>query len=96
MIQVEKVLKRPVVTEKTTAMKEARNQFVFEVYPTATKHAIKAAIEKAFKVKVVSVNTMVVRGKTKRMGRFEGRRANWKKAIATLKAGEKIEFFEGV
>jgi large subunit ribosomal protein L23 len=94
--QPERILKRPVVTERTTAMKEAHNQVVFEVSSQATKPAIKTAIEKAFKVKVLEVNTMVVRGKLKRVGRYVGKRSSWKKAIATLKPGEKIEFFEGV
>ena len=90
------VLRRPVVTEKSSALKEAGNQVVFEVAPKATKPEIRRAIEKAFKVSVTAVNTMVVRGKKKRMGRFEGRRSGWKKAIATLKPGDKIELFEGV
>ena len=90
------IIRRPIVTEKTTALREGRNQVVFEVAKNATKPQIKAAIEKAFKVKVSNVNTMIVRGKVKRMGRFQGKRSNWKKAVATLRKGDNIEMFEGV
>ena len=90
------ILKRPVVTERTTALRENRHQVVFEVLPGATKEEIAKAVEKAFKVKVVSVNTIVVRGKKKRMGRYEGRTPSWKKAIVRLRPEDKIEIFEGV
>src|SRR5882672_6358212 len=90
------ILLRPVVTEKSTKLKETGNRVVFEVVHEATKPEIKAAIEKLFKVKVLSVNTMVVRGKIKRTGRFVGKRPNWKKAVATLRPGDNIESFEGV
>ena len=91
-----KMLRRPVVTEKSTALKQARNQVIFEVVQEATKPMIKRAVEKAFNVKVSAVNTMVVRGKVKRMGRFAGKRANWKKAVVTLAPGQDIQLFEGV
>ncbi len=90
------VLRRPVVTERSTGLKEANHQFVFEVSRTASKPMIRAAIEKAFKVKVVVVNTMIVRGKMKRFGRYSGKQSNWKKAVVTLRKGDKIEMFEGV
>jgi large subunit ribosomal protein L23 len=90
------VIRRAVVTERTTAMKQATNQVVFEVDPEATKLQIRSAVETAFKVKVAGVNTMVVRGKVKRMGRFAGKRSNWKKAVVTLKPGFTIETVEGV
>ncbi|MFH1018468.1 MAG: 50S ribosomal protein L23 [Pseudomonadota bacterium] len=90
------VLKRGVVTEKSSALKELKNQVVFEVERTSTKLEIKNAVEKAFNVKVLHVNTMIVPGKVKKMGKFEGKQANWKKAVVTLKAGEKIEIMEGV
>jgi large subunit ribosomal protein L23 len=86
---------RPVVTEKTSAAYQARGEYVFEVAPDATKPAIRAAIEKLFGVKVTGVNTMNVRGKVRRMGKTSGTRPNWKKAIVTLRAGDKIEIFEG-
>ena len=91
-----KILRRPVVTEKSTKLREGSNQVVFEVSDKSTKPQIKAAIEKLFKVKVMSVNTMIVRGKFKCVGRYEGKRPNWKKAIARLKSGDKIDLFEGV
>jgi len=69
---------------------------VFEVHQDANKIEIRRAVEALFTVKVADVRTQVVRGKVKRMGRFVGQRAGWKKAIITLQAGSKIEFFEGV
>ena len=89
-------LKRAIITERSAQLKETRNQVVFEVDSAATKGQIKLAVESAYKVKVEAVNTMVVRGKVKRVGRYEGKKSNWKKAIVTLKAGDKIEVMEGV
>ena len=89
------VLRRPLITEKSTMLSPV-GKYVFEVAPGANKPQIAEAVEKAFNVHVVAVNTMTVRGKVKRMGRFVGQRSNWKKAIVTLQAGNKIEFFEGV
>ena len=90
------VIKRPVLTEKTTIQKELSNQITFEVDRRANKIEIKEAVEKIFKVKVLDVQSMVVRGKTKRVGRFSGKRSDWKKAIVTLKPGEQVPFLEGV
>lgn len=86
---------RPVVTEKTSAAYQARGEYVFQVAADATKPAIRAAIEKLFGVKVAGVWTMNVRGKMRRMGKTSGTRPNWKKAIVTLREGDKIEIFEG-
>jgi large subunit ribosomal protein L23 len=86
---------RPVVTEKTSAAYQARGEYVFRVASDATKPAIRAAIEKLFGVKVTGVWTMNVRGKVRRMGKTSGTRPNWKKAIVTLRVGDKIEIFEG-
>ncbi len=86
-------LTRPLVTEKTTLLKEGNNQVVFRVPMTVNKVEIRAAVEKLLKAEVEQVRTQVVRGKTKRLGRFTGRRSNWKKAIVTLAAGAEIEFF---
>lgn len=86
---------RPVVTEKTSAAYQARGEYVFEVASDATKPAIRMAIEKLFGVKVTGVRTMNVRGKMRRMGKTSGTRPNWKKAIVTLREGDKIEIFEG-
>ena len=90
------VVQRPLLTEKGTRLKEEGNQYLFRVATRANKIEIKRAIEALFKVTVVDVHTLPVRGKTKRLGRFQGRQADWKKAIATLKAGDSIEAYEGV
>jgi large subunit ribosomal protein L23 len=89
------LIKRPVITEKTTKMME-ENKYCFVVNPAANKTQIKQAIETIFNVKVQSVNTTNILGKLKRMGRHQGRRPSWKRAIVTLKKGSRIEFFEGV
>jgi len=96
------VIKRPLLTEKANQLKEVgdedgrRPQVSFQVNRDANKVEIRRAIEELFKVKVEGVRTLIVRGKEKRVGRFMGRRPAWKKAIVTLAAGEKVEFFEGV
>jgi large subunit ribosomal protein L23 len=90
-----KLLKAPRLTEKTVRQKELSNQVTFLVDPSANKIEIKKAVESLFKVKVLGVNTANVLGKNKRMGRYLGKRPDWKKAIITLKAGDKIEYFEG-
>ena len=91
-----KVIKRPLITEKSTLQKEMHNQLAFEVDRRANKIEIKKAVERIFKVRVKDVRTMQYQGKQKRLGRTVGRRPHWKKAIVTLQPGEKIEFFEGV
>ena len=90
------VIKRPVVTEKITALREAHNRYSFEVAPWANKLQIKRAVEALFKVKVTGVTTMNIRGKVKRLGRNTGRRPDWKKAIVTLAKDNKIELIEGI
>jgi large subunit ribosomal protein L23 len=103
------IIKRPLLTEKGTRLKDhggapagtfteetLKPQVLFEVAMDANKIQIKHAIESLFSVKVVDVHTQIMRGKEKRIGRFMGMRSNWKKAIVTLAAGNKIEFFEGV
>ena len=89
------IILRPLITEKTTQLKEGSNQYVFEVHPDANKIEIKSAIEQLFKVKVLKVRTSNILGKVKRLGRKYGKRPDWKKAIVTLKEGDRIEFFEG-
>jgi len=89
------VIKRPILSEKTTLQKEETNKITFEVDPRANKIEIKQAVEKIFKVKVNNVHTMMVRGKVKRQGRFSGKRPDWKKAIVSLKPGDKVSFLEG-
>ena len=90
------VVLRPLLTEKGTRLKEQGNQYLFRVAKTANKVEIRQAIEQIFKVTVLEVRTTRVRGKVKRMGRFQGRRPDWKKAVATLKEGDSIELYEGV
>ena len=89
------VLRRPIITEKSTALQE-QNKYAFEVTGKANKHQVRQAVEKAFKVKVVAVNMITVPGKTRRVGRRQVKTSSWKKAMVTLEAGQKIEFFEGV
>ncbi|HHW11571.1 MAG TPA: 50S ribosomal protein L23 [Firmicutes bacterium] len=89
------IIKKPIVTEKSTRLMEM-NKYCFAVDRRANKVQIKEAIESIFNVRVLDVNTMQMLGKMKRMGRHEGRRPNWKKAIVTLEPGSRIEFFEGV
>ena len=84
------VIKRPIVTEKGVAKKEAERTLCFEVAPEANKVMVKAAVEHLFKVKVEGVRTVNQVGKLRRRGRFTGYRSDWKKAYVTLKAGEKM------
>ena len=84
------VIKRPIVTEKGVAKKEAERTLCFEVAPEANKVMVKAAVEHLFKVKVAGVRTVNGVGKLRRRGRFSGYRSDWKKAYVTLKAGEKM------
>jgi len=84
------------VTEKTHGLRDKMNQIVFEVHRDANRIQVARAIEELFKVRVIVVNTMQVKGKRKRRGRIVGKRRDWKKAVATLAPGEKVEFFEGV
>ena len=105
----EQVIKRPLLTEKGSRLKESggqpgeeldpetiKSQLLFEVARDANKIEIRNAVEKLWNVDVLSVRTSVVRGKEKRMGRFVGKRSNWKKAVVTIAAGQNVEFFEGV
>jgi large subunit ribosomal protein L23 len=91
----ENIIKKPIVlTEKSSRLREGENKVIFEVAPTANKIEIKNAIQKLFGVTVLDVNTMVFRGKEKRMGRGHARLRNWKKAVITLKQGDEIKFFD--
>ena len=96
MEDAHKIIRRPLITEKSTLQKEMHNQLAFEVDRRANKIEIKRAVETVFKVQVKAVRTLNYEGKRKRLGRTVGRRPHWKKAIVTLQPGEKIEFFEGV
>jgi len=90
------ILRRPLITEKSTTEKETSNKLVFEVALRANKIEIKQAVEQMFKVSVLDVTTMTMKGKKKRVGRFITRRPDWKKAMVTIKPGQRVEFFEGV
>ena len=89
------ILIKPIITEKTVGMME-EGKYTFKVAKDANKYEIKKAVQDIFKVDVINVSTMNVSGKTKRMGRYEGKTSSWKKAIVTLKEGQQIEVFEGM
>jgi large subunit ribosomal protein L23 len=90
----EQVIRRPIIlTEKATLLREKDNQVIFEVARDANKVQIRDAVQRLFKVSVTGVNTMVLRGKDRRMGKGRGKMQNWKKAIVTLKEGDSIDFF---
>ncbi|BFU96009.1 MAG: 50S ribosomal subunit protein L23 [Nitrospira sp.] len=88
------VLIQPLLTEKVTAMRESNNTVSFLVHPGANRVQIKQAVETLLKVKVERVNVLNVQGKIKRLGRFSGKRSDWKKAFVKLKQGEKLELYE--
>lgn len=90
------VIKRPLITEKSTTARDEGNQYLFEVDKRATKIEIRNAVEKIFKVRVLDVRTMNMTGKKKRVGKITGRRNNWKKAVVDLPPGSSIEIYEGV
>ena len=89
------VILRPIMTEKSMRQKEELNTVAFRVRPDANKVEIRSAVESVFNVKVAAVRTASFEGKLKRMGRHQGRRRDWKKAIVTLQPGHKIELVEG-
>ena len=89
------IIRRPIVTEKSSFAKEANNQYVFEVATSANKIEIAKAVEQLFKVKVLSVRVMNMEGKKRRLGRFSGKRSDWRKAIVRINPKDKISFFEG-
>ncbi len=90
------LIKGPIITEKTHTMREANNKLTLKVDVRANKIEIRKAVEAIFKVKVLAVNTIKMMGKKKRLGRIEGTRPAWKKAIVTLAPGEKIAGYEGL
>jgi large subunit ribosomal protein L23 len=90
------LIRRPLISEKSTKLKESSNTVCFEVDRRANKIEIQRAVEKLFGVKVAGVRVANRQGKWKRMGKFLGQRKSWKKAYVRLAAGEKLEFFEGV
>jgi large subunit ribosomal protein L23 len=88
------VIRRPVISEKSTALAEVAGCYVFEVAAQANKQEIREAVHRLFQVDVKQVRTLVMHGKVKRVGRFETKRSNWKKALVTLADGQKIDFFQ--
>jgi large subunit ribosomal protein L23 len=95
MKNVYEIIRRPLITEKTTALKETQRSLCFEVHKDASKSEIKKAVESLFGVKVQDVRVANVHGKVKRQGRYVGKRPDWKKAYVVLKKDEKmIEFFD--
>jgi large subunit ribosomal protein L23 len=96
-MRIQDVIRRPLITEKSTELRSERNIVAFEVDIRANKIEIRRAVEAQFDVKVAEVRVAVIQGKMRRQGRFAGRKASWKKAYVRLADGEKsIEFFEGV
>ncbi len=96
MVEPGKILFQALISEKATTLQEKENCYLFRVAISANKLAIKQAVEKAFHVKVKEVATATVKGKNKRLGRFQGRRSDWKKAYVWLMPDNKIELFETV
>jgi large subunit ribosomal protein L23 len=95
-MEIENIIKRPLLlTEKGNVLRETQQQYLFEVDRRANKIQIREAVESLFKVTVVEVRTMIVRGRMRRMGRGHAKTKNWKKAIVAVKEGDTIEFFEG-
>ena len=94
-LHVFEVLRRPLITEKSTILQDGHNKYAFEVDARANKAQVKTAVERSFSVSVSDVNVMMVRGKRKRFGRKMTKRPSWKKAVVSLKAGDKIQLFEG-
>jgi large subunit ribosomal protein L23 len=95
-MSAEALIIAPLITEKGTIASEKANQVIFRVRPEATKDKIRLVVEEMFKVTVMAVRTSRFLGKERRRGRVVGRKPDWKKAYVTLKAGDKIEFFEGI
>lgn len=96
-MKIQEIIRRPLITEKSTVLRDDKNIIAFEVHRDANKIEVKRAVEAQFKVKVAEVRVARVHGKVRRQGRFSGRRPDWKKAYVRLVEGEKqIEFFEGM
>lgn len=96
-MRIQEIIRRPLITEKSTELRDEKNVIAFEVDRRANKIDVKRAVEAQFKVKVAEVRIANVHGKMRRQGRFVGQRPDWKKAYVRLREGEKpIEFFEGM
>lgn len=95
-MELHRIIKRYLVTEKSSSLKEETNKYTFQVDRDANKVEIEKAIESLFKVKVINVHVMNVQGKKKRMGRIVGEKSSWKKAVVTLAKDNRIDIIEGV
>jgi len=95
-MQIEQVLIKPLLTEKSSIVTENANRYVFKVQPKANKYQIKDAVEKMFDVKVVNVKTAVLPGKVKKAGKGYNKTSNWKKAYVQIAEGQKLELFKGI
>jgi large subunit ribosomal protein L23 len=95
-MNAQQIVQKPLVTERSMTLRDDENKYAFRVHPSATKPEIRKAVEELFNVRVVSVTTQNVLGKTKRMGRYVGRRSNWKRAIVKVAEGQKIEIYDAV
>ena len=93
---VQEIIRRPILTERSNVLREKENKYTFEVHPDATKTDVKRAVEEVFGTKVTAVNLMNVTGKPRRVRLVRGKRRNWKKAVVTIEQGQTISFFEGV
>lgn len=94
-MKAREVIRSPIVTERSLILRDEKNQYLFEVAVDANKHEVRRAVEKLFHVHVKDVNIMRMKGKRKRLGRFEGKRSDWKKAVVTLAKDERIEELMG-
>lgn len=94
-MRVQEIIRRPMITEKSTRLRDDKNIVAFEVHPRANKIEIKRAVEKQFNVRVAEVRVARMHGKVRRQGRYVGQRPDWKKAYVRIQEGQ-IEFFEGV
>ncbi|MFH1559879.1 MAG: 50S ribosomal protein L23 [Chloroflexota bacterium] len=93
-MHVFEVLRRPLITEKSTILQDGHNKYAFEVDSRANKPQVRAAVEKSFSVKVTEVNMLTIKGKRKRFGRKLVQQPSWKKAVVSLRTGDKIQVFE--
>jgi len=96
MMELHQIIKRMLVTEKSTLEKDEKNKYYFEVAGSANKIEIRKAVEKLLKVGVVGVHVINIKGKKKRVGRIIGKRRDWKKAVVTLAQGSTIDIYQGV
>jgi large subunit ribosomal protein L23 len=94
-MHVFEVLLRPLITEKSTILQDGQNKYAFQVDSRANKVQVKTAVEQSFSVKVTEVNMLIVKGKRKRFGRKLVQKPSWKKAVVSLRSGDKIQLFEG-